>query len=246
MNSHIYVINLDSSTDRLKYITNHINNEHNTTFTRFPGVNHTTLNIDEEIQHKFLTENFKITPGRVGTVCCALAHMKLWKHIYETNKLKEDNKSNDKYAIILEDDAEFIPNFRKKLKELIKAITKKNNGKNNIDYFNLCTRKPDGTKISDKIVKMTSIHDISKLDVHLDTFRIKQKNSSAVAYMINIERIPKILNLIHLSGWNMNNDLDRLVPLLANKINMYSISRNVICSWKEFKSDRRTKNKDKI
>jgi GR25 family glycosyltransferase involved in LPS biosynthesis len=236
MDSNIYVINLDSSKDRLQYITNHINNEHNTTFTRFPGMYYKDLKIKKEIKKKFLSNNFRMIPKRIGTICCALAHMHLWNYIYETN---QENPSDSEYAIILEDDAYLQADFRKKLGNLIDTITAKNNGVNNMEFFNLCTKRPHGIKISDEIAMAKDPNDIRRLRVYSDQFILpKQVNVSLSAYIIKISSIPKILNLIRTSGYNMNNNIDRLLPLLSNKFNMYVVGKGVVTTRKKFKSDR--------
>ena len=70
------------------------------------------IDIDKMADNK-LIDNKLERPLRRGEIGCYLSHIKVWKEFL---------KSNDKYALILEDDAVFIDNFKDKLKKLLKEI----------------------------------------------------------------------------------------------------------------------------
>lgn len=53
--------------------------------------------------------------GPKGAICCAMSHLKAWKEFL---------KNDDRYGIILEEDAVFVKGFKKRLCKVIKYIPK--------------------------------------------------------------------------------------------------------------------------
>lgn len=106
---HIFVINMDKDTDRLKKIQEsaQINNIN---FQRISGVsiNNEYINKSPEIS---LTMKLFGTKGMIG---CFLAHKKAW------SKIVFDNIP---YAVICEDDIKFSSNFNTEIQNIEKDIT---------------------------------------------------------------------------------------------------------------------------
>lgn len=71
-----------------------------------PGVDGKKLTREEIAAHTSPVMTDLITPSAMG---CALAHIRTWEKIVE---------NNDPYALIVEDDVVFVPDFEKKFKEI--------------------------------------------------------------------------------------------------------------------------------
>ncbi|MDR1609344.1 MAG: glycosyltransferase family 25 protein [Holosporales bacterium] len=111
---HAYLINLDQSKDRLAEITPKLQNL-GISYTRIPGVYGRGLSSEEKDQlvnrHRYLS----LMHGNIGdgTVGCYLSHIKVWETFLE---------SKSSYAIVFEDDADFVPSDLKDvIDELIKC-----------------------------------------------------------------------------------------------------------------------------
>jgi glycosyl transferase family 25 len=103
-----YVINLDESPDRLKYIGNQLSAA-NIDFIRFKAINGKGLNLEKIYADGLVTAKW-LKRGQVGV---ALSHITLWKTI---KNWEED------IAIVLEDDAIIPKNFWVRLKICINQL----------------------------------------------------------------------------------------------------------------------------
>ena len=104
----IYVINLDKSKDRLKYITKQLKRE-GLIFERIAGIDGKQLDKNELIRKKILTSE-TMTLGAIG---CYLSHKKIWE--------KEKNIKNSNF-LVLEDDCIITKNIKQKFNEYSKQI----------------------------------------------------------------------------------------------------------------------------
>lgn len=103
-----YVINLDESPDRLKFIGNQLS-EANMDFIRFKAINGKGLNVNKLYADGLVTAKW-LKRGQIGV---ALSHITLWKTI---KNWEED------IAIILEDDAIIPKNFWTRLKICLEQL----------------------------------------------------------------------------------------------------------------------------
>lgn len=92
----IYFINLDKDINRKNYILDQLNEIKLGSFKRIPAI------LGKDIKYKY--QNYKYTDGELGTL---LSHLKA---------LKEFKESNNKYALILEDDVSLRLSYKWKYK----------------------------------------------------------------------------------------------------------------------------------
>ena len=100
-----YVINLDSRKDRLQSIDKDLK-KINLEYERFSACDGKKIEIYSKDIDKYFDKNNKLTPGQIG---CALSHIKIWEKAI---------KDNNKYTLVLEDDAIIPSNFWKKINNL--------------------------------------------------------------------------------------------------------------------------------
>lgn len=106
----IYVINLKDRLDR-KLRTEATLNKYNLKATFVEAVNGRYLDLPNLLQKGFVKYDPKMKRYlRKGEIGCYMSHIKSWKLI---------QKSGVPYGMIFEDDITFVPNFRKKLNEIL-------------------------------------------------------------------------------------------------------------------------------
>tara|TARA_B110000967_G_C18682474_1_gene458815 strand:+ start:69 stop:824 length:756 start_codon:yes stop_codon:yes gene_type:complete len=109
----VYVINLKKSKSRKKHIINELKKQKIKNYEIIDAVNGAVLSLKElrskTYKNKYNNNpwNIKMSPGQIG---CSLSHIKVYKIFIKTKF---------KIALILEDDAIFIDNFKNNLKKLI-------------------------------------------------------------------------------------------------------------------------------
>lgn len=108
----IYIINMKYRTDKKKRMEDELK-KHNLDGNFIEAIVGYDIDIDKMIENK-LIDNKLDRELRRGEIGCYLSHIKAWKAFL---------RSDDKYALILEDDAVFIDGFKDKLKNLLKEIT---------------------------------------------------------------------------------------------------------------------------
>jgi len=108
---NVYVINMKESKDRLQNMTNQIPII-GKPFIRIPATIGKNLNFkDIKDQTTFFCRNF----CSLSMIGIFMSHYKTWQTILE---------NNDKYALIMEDDCELIPDFQKELKKVLDELFK--------------------------------------------------------------------------------------------------------------------------
>ena len=160
-----YVINLDISKDRLKYIRNQCNNS-NVNMERWPAVNGKKLNLHNLRKNNLLDDRKrKLLRGAIG---CSLSHIKLWKHV-------NTNKNVIKNFIVLEDDCIIPKNFYEKINTYMEQVPK------NWDIIYLGASNINAKKISKNVLKPNLFIDTSTY------------NSGTYAMLINTKILPILL-----------------------------------------------------
>lgn len=109
---NIYVINLDKSKDRLKQVTDEVNNKLKRDFIRIPAVYGKELSNDDLKKYTTLYCRYFCSPSLIG---CALSHMKTWQKCID---------NNDEYSLILEDDCQFTDDFLSEFKNVFSELQK--------------------------------------------------------------------------------------------------------------------------
>jgi len=116
-----YLINMDSDTDRLAWMLSQVD--------KLPGE---LIRISAVNGKKLTEEQIRSnTSGPCAEFCtrsmigCYLSHVKVWEEII---------KNGDDMAIVLEDDAELIPNFSQELSKILKEFADK---QQEFQYINL-------------------------------------------------------------------------------------------------------------
>lgn len=107
----LYVINMKFRSDKRKRMTDELN-KHNMTAEFIDAIVGYNIDIDKMVSNNLINNKIH-RPLRRGEIGCYLSHIKTWETF-----LKSDNK----YALILEDDAVFIDGFREKFEELLVEI----------------------------------------------------------------------------------------------------------------------------
>jgi GR25 family glycosyltransferase involved in LPS biosynthesis len=102
----IKVVNLKRRPDRKSQIINQLNIANIKNYDMIEAIDGIELKNSRELQDLFKDNNFN---NRNGVIGCALSHLKLWNQLI--------NDENNNYYVILEDDIELYPNFKKKLIE---------------------------------------------------------------------------------------------------------------------------------
>lgn len=124
----IYYINLNKRTDRYKNIIEELSIIKNINIERIEAIDKDTLDRNELIKNKFITEDSHL---RNGQIACIFSHKKAWETFL---------KSNYDYAIFLEDDVVINKEYFELYFE--KIINELNNinfdwlylGRNNLSY----------------------------------------------------------------------------------------------------------------
>ena len=201
---NIYVINMDKDIKRLHKITQSAE-IYDINFTRVSGV---VIN-DEIIKKSPFVSEFMKKYGTKGIIGSFLAHKKVWEIIV-----------NDKidYAVILEDDVEFTPQFNSTLEQIKDDI---NNSKIDFDILLLSSlvgcKNPKNYNFVDmicrKIMKNTKYQYINKM------YHIPEFFTGVQSYVVTYESAKKLLT--ELSVVNYYVDL-----MLTYSTNIKKISLN--------------------
>jgi GR25 family glycosyltransferase involved in LPS biosynthesis len=105
----IFLINLDRREDRLDEFMKKYPIAKNS-LTRYSAADGQKLKMTESIKHLFRNNKFNWLGGKIG---CALSHYNIWV----------ENKENN-IIVVLEDDIEFVSNFKKLWREMYKDLPK--------------------------------------------------------------------------------------------------------------------------
>lgn len=110
-NVGIYIINMKHRTDKYKRMYDELE-QHGMTGQFIDAVVGYDLDIDK-MNENGLIDNKLDRPMRRGEIGCYLSHIKTWEAFL---------KSNNDYALILEDDAVFVDDFKSKFNDLLLEI----------------------------------------------------------------------------------------------------------------------------
>jgi len=187
-----YFINLDSNIDRW-------NNLKYKNVTRFPAINGKTLNKNQLIKDGIISEKNKLKMGQIG---CALSHMEV---------LKQIQKQNEPFGLILEDDVIIPPNFNI---HNIKLPQK-------FDILFLGGCNINGKKITENLIKPTTKNGSYNLCWH--------------AVLINKNSAQKILKMLQ----PLYRPIDSQIREKYDELNVYYHYPNLINQDKKLRSNRR-------
>ena len=142
-----HFINLRQSKDRLEHIENKIKSC-GLRPSRFPAIHGTDIKPDEcfsksykPLLHPDLKEE-EISKAFACDIACKLSHCLLWRLTLVNPSLREED-----YILVMEDDANPVPKYRKKLKAVLLAAPK------DWDFIYLSHNKLIGKQISHSILK---------------------------------------------------------------------------------------------
>ena len=200
-----YVINLDSRKDRLKLIDKDLK-KIKLEYERFPACNGKKIDIYSDDINKYFDKNNKLSPGQIG---CSLSHIKIWEKAI---------KNNNKYTLVLEDDAIIPSNFWKKINNLLSELPTNYN----IILLGCCSCEGEIINNKDYILKGS-------------------KNSNAnwctTAYIINNNFCKKLINIIK-NNKLKNNSIDSYLNTnIYPKYDFYINNPPFIKQNKNFDSD---------
>ena len=204
---NIFVINLDKRPDRWKNFEKNAQKVDFTTYTRFSAIDGSRLVPTEQLQRIFDNNDYNMREGMVG---CALSHLKLYC------KLIEDN-IHSAYCI-LEDDIQFIPDFKKKLKELVSSLP---------ENWDMCYL---GHHLWPQY-RTSQFFDINKTAVaeKWDTAKsLKYSMGGTGGYLISKKGAKKLLEFIEKTG--MTNGIDTVQQKSADTLNIYYSNPHLIFS----------------
>lgn len=193
-----YVINLDSRKDRLQSIDKDLK-KIKLEYERFPACNGKQIDMYSNDISKYFDKNNKLSPGQIG---CSLSHIKIWEKAI---------KNNNKYTLVLEDDAIIPSNFNTILKNSIESLPK------NWDLLSFncswCTAK----KYNNKLYKLKS-------------------NICTLSYLISTKGIKKIFKLLKNKKFNKPIDV-YLNNNFYNNNNCFITQKSYIYNNGKFNSD---------
>ena len=175
---NIYVINMDKDTQRLNKITQSAE-KYDINFTRVSGV---VIN-DEIIKTSPFVSDFMKKYGTKGIIGSFLAHKKVWEIIV-----------NDKidYAVILEDDIEFTPQFKSTLEQIKDDI---NNSKLDFDILLLSSlvgcKSPKNYNFVDMICRKFLRN--TKYQYINEMYHIPEFFAGVQSYVVTYESAKKLL-----------------------------------------------------
>lgn len=172
--------------------------------------------IDPKIVCKFELEkmvgNNFASYGPKGTICCAMSHLKAWKEFL---------KNDDKYGIVLEEDAIFVKGFKKRLSKVIKYVPK------DVDIMYLgefggMTKNNFFTSIMHLFGNANKKHNL-----YINKYvQIPKVALGAHAYIISKKGAKKLIS--YLEG-NVKFHIDYCIQELAAKgiLNCYSLNKRI-------------------
>jgi len=171
---NIYTINMDKDVDRLNKFKKSAE-LYNINFTKVSGV----LITDNDIKNSLYISDFMKTYGTKGMIGCFLAHKKVWEIVV-----------NDKidYAVILEDDIEFTPQFKATLEQI---------QNDNLDFDVLLLSSLIGCKNPKNynFLDILSKHFFKKRQYHYinEKYHIPEFFAGTQSYIITYESAKKLL-----------------------------------------------------
>ena len=201
---NVYVINLDKSTKRMKYMKELLDNE-NIKYERFNAIY--GKNLSKEFIDNITTIKCKnLCP--VNLIGCALSHISVWKDILDKNY----NNS-----LILEDDIYFDNNYKDNLKKSLNELP------NDWDILYLgcggmCNKKNN----NDFLYYMFNIifyNKINKKNINKKYIFVPEFPTGMFSYAISKNGCIKLLNIINKISYH----IDYQISLNHKFINIYAV-----------------------
>lgn len=200
-----YVLNLDRRPDRwtafLKY-----EEPKCLGYQRFTAVDGANLNPNKQLQRIFEGNDYNMREGMVG---CAMSHIKMWIEL--TN-------SHYEFFCILEDDLEFVPNFREKFLHVYTTLEKE------WDICFLGHHLWKKFKTADNFDK-EALPILQKWGC-LESLKFSMGGTGG--YLISKKGAQKMLEIINKIG--MSNGIDTMMQKSANLLNVYYCKPHLIYS----------------
>jgi glycosyl transferase family 25 len=167
--AHAYLINLDQSKDRLAEITPKLQSL-GMDYTRIPGVYGRGMSIEEKDSLVNRSKYLRLMHGNIGdgTIGCYLSHIKVWESFLE---------SNYSYAVVFEDDADFVPND---LKNVVDALIKHKDSWDVVTFDYIHYGHP---------MKILALHD----DASHSLVRFRTRVGNTGCYLINRKAAIRLL-----------------------------------------------------
>ena len=203
-----YVVNLDRRNDRWEKFEKKSSPIKFLNYERFSAVDGKSLSSNRQIQQIFENNDYNMRKSMVG---CFLSHIKLYIDLV-------NDKSDNKYILILEDDIDFVPEFENKYNILLSKLNKVSW---DIAFLGHHVRDINKKEVFDKEKEP----EIDKWDVY--TSFINSLGSTA-SYMITKDGARKFLNFLNRTG--ATNGIDTCIQKACNELNIYYCTPHLIYS----------------
>jgi GR25 family glycosyltransferase involved in LPS biosynthesis len=210
---HIYYINLDKDADRRRDILQEIDKIGiNLSIERIEGILYAKTGCPPELQKYLGATSSFISKSALG---CGLSHIKAWKRIIE---------NNDKYGLILEDDAVIRDDFHQVMKEWYKEIPE------DFDIvFTGCymgcnpDKKYEG---SYSFVKLTNLDNVKKVEYISKNLFIPALPLALHGYIVSTKGAQKLLEYFEKD--KLQGHIDAQMLKYYKHMNIYALNEKLI------------------
>lgn len=201
-----YVINLDTSKDRLDAIKQQLSKQ-NIQFTRIPAINGKKLT-QEEIRLNCTPFAQMFCPRNI--IGCAMSHKKVWQKIID---------NNDRYAIVFEDDCKIAKNFKKKLNRCLNELFENDKDWDflYLGYFGPAKKNDSFMNYVHDII-LNKIQDKNGFNKKLKNIFVPQSPVGFHSYIISNKCAKRLLKYMN----KINYHVDAEFLHYANKFNVYA------------------------
>lgn len=199
-----YVINLDKDVERLSKMKQQLGN-YDIKFTRIPAVYGKDLS---KAEIKDVTNGFCNTFCTYSSIGCAMSHLKTYETIL---------KNSDPYALILEDDVVFEPDFKKQVEQKLARVPK------DFDIVYLgCALCKDNSRSDSTLVDFffNMVCDNTMFENINESVFTPKFATALHAYVISNKGAEKLLKLLKR---NISGHIDGQIMMNKSKFNMYVI-----------------------
>lgn len=207
--SNVYVINMDESKERMQNVTTHLNRLE-IPFTRIPAINGKLMSPDEIKKNTTTLCNYFCTYSMIG---CFLSHKKTWETVVN---------NNDPYAIIIEDDCEFVDTFKSDLKNIMDELIPLNPDFVYLGCFGGCEANKSNYTLVPFLQSLILPNIINKTS-NLTFSYIPQAPVGTHCYIISNNCAKKLIKLMDKADYHVD------VSFLnhANKFNVYASKKKI-------------------
>jgi glycosyl transferase family 25 len=220
----ITFINLKKDVERKKKMEEKLN-KHNLKYEITEAVNGYELDIDKLIKENIIkiTEE-KLKRGQYGVY---LSHINIWKKLIESDK---------KYCLVLEDDVDFVDNFRQKINFMVHELNNLDlsNPNNNIDMIYLipemsCNHffKEEDCKKSYDAPNLTNVRKPINIGYGMYGYIITKQGAEKLLKLSLPMTLPIDVLTHHLNYTNTINICKTIIPYI-NHIGEYSNTQSIV------------------